>query len=81
MIELTLYTTEACHLCHQALELLTQVSNQEIRVNSIDINSSETLTERYGQTIPVVRFPDGSELNWPFSLHAIETCLSQSISR
>lgn len=79
MIELTLYTTQDCHLCQQALELLTEVSNQEITVNSIDISVSKTLTERYGQTIPVVRFPDSSELSWPFSLQDIETRLSHTI--
>ena len=77
MIELTLFTTAGCHLCEQAQALLNQLKQETIQVRLIDIALDDDFLEQYGQTIPVIRFPDKQELNWPFSLQDIETILSQ----
>jgi len=77
MIELTLLTTAGCHLCEQAQALLNQLNQQTIQVHPVDIALDDDLLEQYGQSIPVIRFPDKCELNWPFSLQDIETYISQ----
>ncbi len=66
MIEVILYTTEGCHLCEQAIELINSLG-QSINVSSIEIGDDDSLVERYGTTIPVVKLPSGEQLNWPFS--------------
>jgi len=76
MIELTLFTTAGCHLCEQAQALLNQVNQQTIEVHPVDIALDDDLLEQYGQSIPVIRFPDNRELNWPFSLQDIETYIN-----
>lgn len=66
MIEVILYTTEGCHLCEQAIELINSLG-QSINVSSVEIGDVDSLVERYGMTIPVVELPSGEQLNWPFS--------------
>ena len=60
---LTLYGREHCHLCEFALELL-QAGN--LIAQWIDIDSDPELGARYGLRIPVLVYPDGRELDWPF---------------
>ncbi len=64
-----LYGTSACHLCEEALALLQQVAPQspDLTWDEVDISEDDALFERYGLTIPVLRHPDGREINWPFS--------------
>ncbi|MGF1720899.1 glutaredoxin family protein [Vibrio kyushuensis] len=73
---ITLYSTEGCHLCEMAFELLkaSQVS-KEIQV--VDIAFDETLFYRYGVTIPVVKF-EQSELNWPFDSQELQSWLDNN---
>lgn len=68
-----LYSTGACHLCEQASALLDRVllDTPEASYSTVDISDSDTLFDRYGWLIPVVRFADGSELNWPFDESAL----------
>ncbi len=61
---LTLYGREHCHLCELAQEVL-QAANLSAQL--IDIDSDPELGARYGLRIPVLRYPDGRELDWPFS--------------
>ena len=77
MIKLTLYTTAGCHLCEEAQALLNQLNQQTFQVHPVDIALDDDLLEQYGQSIPVIRFPDNCELNWPFSLQDIETYINQ----
>ncbi|MFW5451185.1 MAG: glutaredoxin family protein [Methylophagaceae bacterium] len=73
MISLTLYTTIGCHLCELADTLLNELSNQHnVVVEAIEIGDDDELVTRYGTIIPVVRFADNSELNWPFTLQDLE---------
>jgi len=82
----TLYGTSACHLCEiaeQMLQGLQQSQKQQSQkqagtafgFDKVDISESDTLFERYGVLIPVLKHPDGRELNWPFSQAQLEQFL------
>lgn len=65
----TLFGTSACHLCEVAEEMLDTLcrANPQIGFEKVDISASDSLFERYGVTIPVLRDPGGRELGWPFT--------------
>ena len=65
---LILYGREHCHLCELAQELL---QTADLIAQLIDIDSDPELGARYGLRIPVLRYPDGRELDWPFPQDAI----------
>ena len=67
---LILYTTEACHLCKEAEQLLLQLSGSaDVIVEAIDVSLDEDLMSRYGIRIPVVKNKlTGHEIGWPFGL-------------
>ncbi|HJO11513.1 MAG: glutaredoxin family protein [Gammaproteobacteria bacterium] len=73
MQKLILYTTDACHLCDEAEELLNQLKPaHRFDLQLVDISTSEELMNRYGNRIPVVqRVDNGSELGWPFDSTAL----------
>jgi hypothetical protein len=87
LMRLTLYGTSACHLCEIAEQML-QVHQQSQKQQSqkqvatafefdkVDISESDRLFERYGLLIPVLRHPDGRDLNWPFSQSQLEEFLA-----
>ncbi|MCX2981437.1 glutaredoxin family protein [Halieaceae bacterium IMCC14734] len=78
--DLTLYSTSACHLCEQALELLQPWLAQGITVTTVDISADDALFERYGWLIPVLRRGDGgAELNWPFTPAQIAALLQAAV--
>jgi len=56
----TLYTRQACHLCHQARDVLLEHAEFLSGITEIDIDSSPELAEQYGLSIPVVLI-DGKE--------------------
>ena len=60
---LILYGREHCHICELAQALLHAA---KLSVQLIDIDSDPELGARYGLRIPVLRHPDGRELDWPF---------------
>lgn len=66
--EVRLYTGPNCHLCEQAkaflYPLLTEKGWELLEVN---IQSNESLKEKYGIRIPVVVLPNGDEKGWPFT--------------
>ncbi|PKM22235.1 MAG: glutaredoxin family protein [Gammaproteobacteria bacterium HGW-Gammaproteobacteria-14] len=60
-----LLTTEGCHLCEHALEIIHRVA-PGVKLALVDIAEEDALIERYGEKIPVLR--NGShELCWPFN--------------
>jgi hypothetical protein len=65
---LELFGTSACHLCEVAEAMLAAqlAAGGDYRVVVVDISESDELFARYGTVIPVLRRPDGRELNWPF---------------
>lgn len=70
-LNLTLYTTEGCHLCNQALALLEPWLEEGLRLASVDIAEDELLMARYAERIPVVASPCGAELGWPFTAEGL----------
>lgn len=67
--KIILYTTDGCHLCEEASQLLNELStSMELHVSSVDIATDEELVSLYGIRIPVIRrIEDGQELGWPFN--------------
>jgi len=66
-----LYSSEGCHLCEQAVELISNViPDHQIRVVDIidtNIEGEQNLVELYGVHIPVLeRLSDNRKLFWPF---------------
>ena len=66
--QLILYGTSACHLCDTAEQLLRSQLAAAVSCTYVkrDISDCDVLFERYGIRIPVLRHPDGRELDWPF---------------
>jgi glutaredoxin len=67
MKTLILFSTLGCHLCEQALELVTPIITDCYQIDEVDISESEALMEKYGIRIPVITRQDtGAEIGWPF---------------
>ncbi|MDU9390291.1 glutaredoxin family protein [Pseudomonas japonica] len=65
--ECQLFGTLGCHLCEVAEALLMPLVEHGLLVELVDIAEDQTMVERYGLRIPVLRRCDsGAELNWPF---------------
>lgn len=79
MPELTFYTTEGCHLCAEAEQLMSALrdSGIELSWHAVDITSDDALFERYGWSIPVLQQGEGRELNWPFDAAALTAFVAQ----
>lgn len=61
-----LLTTEGCHLCDQALDVIRRAAPL-LELTLVDIAEDDELIEQYGEKIPVLR-TSGRELCWPFGL-------------
>lgn len=62
MSVVTLYTTQGCHLCEQALTTLQRVREQVVfELVECDISGDERLHRQYFDRIPVIAL-DGVEL-------------------
>jgi len=70
--QLTLYTTEGCHLCEEALSLLEPWLIKGYGLAKVDIAEDELLMARYGERIPVIASPCGMEIGWPFTAKELE---------
>lgn len=78
MITLLLYTTAGCHLCELAATILQTLSHRhQLIIIPTEISDNSELAERYGIRIPVVQFPDNTDIGWPFDQHDIEKRLLQ----
>lgn len=74
-IELTFYSTDGCHLCEEAEQLLQQLLAEQpgqYQIELIDIAGSDQLIEQYGVRIPVL-LKNGLEkdLGWPFDYQGL----------
>lgn len=59
---ITLYTRKRCPLCDKAKNTILELKDQwNFRLEEIDIDESDELTELYGLMIPVVHL-DGEEI-------------------
>ena len=67
MDTLILYTTDGCHLCKLAEEMVVEAQNsREFFLESIDISADEALVELYGDRIPVIKNKlTKEEQQWP----------------
>lgn len=65
-MNLTLFSTDGCHLCDQAWSLLEQIGLSNT-TNIEDIINNEQWLAAYAVRIPVLRREDGAELGWPFT--------------
>ena len=54
MVKLTLYSRPECHLCEAFLEDLAPLLGAKASVETVDVDSNETLVRRYGLRIPVL---------------------------
>lgn len=63
---LILYTTENCHLCEYAQQLIFETLGETVK--EVDIIDDDGLMARYGVRIPVLQHIESqTELNWPFT--------------
>ena len=75
----TLFSAPDCHLCEQAYALLQPFERQgTLFIKDVNIRASADLQRELGLRIPVVRFPHGLELNWPFTVEQVKSALSRS---
>lgn len=77
MIKVYLYGTLGCHLCEDALALLSPfLSLGQVLLEEVDIADSDELMELYGLSIPVLKRQDSAEeLAWPFDQNQVQTFL------
>jgi hypothetical protein len=80
---LNLYTTLGCHLCEEAASMVKKQQVSDVMLALVEIIDSESLMEKYGIRIPVLKFDDeaddeGVELAWPFSEEELTIFLKQS---
>ena len=77
MHRLILYSTTACTLCDQALDLLfTTPGIAGLQLDVIDVATDETLMETYGERIPVLRLGE-AELAAPFDAKVLADFLAR----
>ncbi|EPJ48324.1 MAG: glutaredoxin [Osedax symbiont Rs1] len=79
MINFILYSTEHCHLCELAEELL--VNQLDSNLHSIeveDIADDDLLLARYGIRIPVLlNLQTKAELQWPFDAQILHSFIAK----
>ena len=81
MHRLILYSTTACTLCDQALDLLfatPAVAGMQLEV--LDVATDDTLMERYGARIPVLRLGE-AELAAPFDAKVLADFLAAALAQ
>ncbi|MGH8233513.1 MAG: glutaredoxin family protein [Rhodanobacteraceae bacterium] len=70
MYRLTLYQSDDCKLCDEAIALLATVRAPDFE--GVWIDGDAELEARYGIRVPVLRDGDtGRELDWPFDAAAL----------
>lgn len=69
MRHFVLYSTEHCHLCEQAVQLLINLQHEyAIQWKTTEISDDDNLVDLYGIRIPVIKcMKTEAELNWPFT--------------
>jgi glutaredoxin len=58
---ITVYTRQGCHLCDEAIAVVTRVAGDRARVELVDIDTDPALVERYTVRVPVIAV-DGVEV-------------------
>ena len=80
MHRLILYSTTACTLCDQALDLLFATpAVAGIQLEVVDVATNDSLMERYGERIPVLRLGE-TELAAPFDAKVLAEFLASALA-
>jgi hypothetical protein len=78
-LSLVLYQRDDCHLCDLAMEALAAARVPEFE--SVFIDSDDSLEERYGYRVPVLRHAtSGLELDWPFDDDSVRRFVESACS-
>ena len=77
MMHLKLYSSKACCLCDDAMDLIQGLAPRyDIRVKKIDIYLDKSLLIKYKTSIPVLSHESSNkELAWPFNREVLEDWL------
>ena len=82
-MEIELLSTTGCHLCELAEQVLVAVLpdfDARVACYVVDIADDDSLVERYGTRIPLLRTVDATrELGWPFDEQAVRQFLSLAV--
>ncbi len=75
-----LFTTEGCHLCDVAIQLISCVLDlSKVYIELVDIavgDESDQLIDRYGERIPVLMHrASEKEIGWPFNSEQLTSWL------
>ncbi len=74
MSDFILYQRDYCHLCDLALAVLAEARTPDF--DSVWVDDSDELEQRYGTRVPVLRHEtSGRELDWPFDAAAVREFL------
>jgi glutaredoxin len=72
---LTMYSTEHCTVCKQALDLLLSMpESRGATLDLVDVAADAVLVERYGPRLPVLVI-GARELDWPFTRAEVAAAL------
>ncbi|QUM76501.1 glutaredoxin family protein [Moritella sp. 24] len=78
MTKYVFYTTEGCHLCEQAWELIT-VQGLVSEMTQVEIIHDELDIARYGIRIPVIKhIVTDREIGWPFDSEELADFIAQN---
>ena len=75
MRTLTLYGRPECHLCEALLADLVPLLRADDHVETVDVDSSVTLTRRYGLRIPVLAAGDVELSGYPLDRERVRRYL------
>ncbi|WP_417224433.1 glutaredoxin family protein [Amphritea sp.] len=79
MRQFLLMSSEGCHLCDEAADILiAQLNPSQHLLDEVDIAYDDALMEKYGVLIPVlVDEASGAELRWPFDAEGVGEFIRQ----
>jgi hypothetical protein len=75
MRTLTLYSRPECHLCEALLADLLPLLPADVRVETVDVDSSVALERRYGLRIPVLAAGDVEISGYPLDRDGVRRYL------
>ncbi|RCU52672.1 MULTISPECIES: glutaredoxin family protein [Corallincola] len=79
MIEAILYSTDGCHLCQEAQQLLAPLVDNGMQLRVVDIMDNDDDLQRFRIRIPVLALNHSIELDWPFDIQRVQHSI-ESIS-
>ena len=80
MRQLTLYSRQYCHLCHDmlaALEALRGEFEFEVMVVDLDLIEDSALLARYDERVPVLVAAETELCHYFLDLDAVRSCLAE----